>query len=938
MKKLLVATGLAFVCTCGIKAQEIKSLSLNTKDGLAVVRFDDNTGKAHTANLPLITFRLKEKLVDTRQMKVLATGDSTVARFEDKLEVVFRQEKGFKPGWKGSVCIKNLTGKDTLEVWNIVPFGEAADKVYITGFGRHGLSRTYLARPGLTPVNVIVPDNAWNLGFSESVLSDIQVAALARRTTSQKAQIKRFENMLYPGGWVKYDLFADSYTGAWQEGLRLMFQKRMLYDLEAFDNTLYEREDLKWIRHTYVSHLLYAWDHQYYDSKELKNNLLPFIERGKKWYGGDDFIGIWPTWPSLGLDQRNQWDLFRDLPGGLKGLNQTAEMCRKNGTKFFICYNPWDADTRVEGHFTGMAEMIAAIGADGVVLDTKGSSSLELQHAADSVRKGVIMYSEGMAVTKDMPGIVAGRVHNALYYPPMLNLNKLIKPDFTIFRVAEITFSRIRREYATSFFNGYGTEVNIMKPGRPDWIESDYRFFGQTVRILRENTSNFLDYNFIPLVPTLRDNIFVNAWPGNNKLVYTVFSLIPEGFEGNLIEVQTAPGQHWVDVWEHKELEPKNVDGKFYLPVRTEAFHKSWLGTNNEGAVSAVIRFPKVLSVNLNVDRLTLSASAGDEIKIWAGNPDYEKKPAVFDIKQRTIRLGDYFGRFEGNFIIQVFANKEIVDERIVTIEPGTPRLVSSSAATIPAQKTPAGMVKIPEGMFTWKTTNGDDFIKYPEIPVKEPVKMKSFHMDKHPVTNAQFYEFTSATAYRPNDTCNFLKHWVNGKPARGSEKMPVVYVSYEDAQAYAKWAGKRLPTEMEWQYAAQTPDLRPWPWGDDKGVTREEEWVTNTLTVRRLKGINPKFCNTGMGKLEPVGQHPKGANPYGLEDLVGSVWQLTNDEYDDGSVYTVMMKGGSFFNPSSSWWYVQGGPRELHYRQMLLRVSRGFERNSTVGFRCVQD
>jgi gamma-glutamyl hercynylcysteine S-oxide synthase len=89
---------------------------------------------------------------------------------------------------------------------------------------------------------------------------------------------------------------------------------------------------------------------------------------------------------------------------------------------------------------------------------------------------------------------------------------------------------------------------------------------------------------------------------------------------------------------------------------------------------------------------------------------------------------------------------------------------------------------------------------------------------------------------------------------------------------------------------------------------------------------------------MEAVGKHPKGKNPYGLEDLVGSVWQLTHDEYDNGTVHYVIMKGGSYFNPGSSWWYVQGGPRELHYRQMLLRVSRGFERNSTVGFRCLKD
>lgn len=938
MLKKLVITSLAFLCILPLTSQELKFINLKTTKGLVISSFRDNSGIMHEATLPLISFRLGEQLIDTRQMDVVSVGDSMVARLDIRLEIVFWNEPAFAPGWKGNVKIRNLTKKDTLEVWNIVPFGEAPEKVYITGFGRHGLSRTYLARPGLIPVNVIVPDNAWNLGFSESVLADIQVAALSRRISSQKAQIKRFENYLFPGGSVTYALYADSYTGAWQEGLRLMFQKRLLYDLETFDNTLYNRDDLKWIRHTYVSHLLYAWDHQYYDSKELQNNLQAFLDRGKKWYGGDDFIGIWPTWPTLGLDQRNQWDLFRDLPGGLKGLNQTAEMCRKNGTRFFICYNPWDEDTRSESHYGGMAELIKEVGADGVVLDTKGSSSLELQHAADSIRKGVIMYSEGMAVPKDMPGIVSGRVHNALYYPPMLNLNKLIKPDFAIYRVAELAFEPIRREYSTSFFNGYGTELNIFKPGRPDWIEADYRFFGQTVRILRENTTNFVDYNFIPLIPTLQDNIFVNCWPGNDKLVYTILSLIPEGFDGNLFEAQTGEGYHWVDVWEHREIEPKKIDGKLFIPVRTDAFHKSWLGTNNEGAVSSVIRFPSVLSVKLNIDQLNLVASKGDQIRIWAGNPDYEKKPAIFDTKAKTIRLGDYFGRFEGDFVIQLFQNNEILDERIVTIKPGAARLISETVPTEPAAKAPSGMVNIPAGMFTWKTTHGDDFIGYPELPVKEPVKVNSFYMDKFPVTNDQFYTFIKATGYQPADTSNFLKNWVNRKPAKGMERYPVVYVSYEDARAYAQWAGKRLPTELEWQYAAQTPDLRPWPWGDEKGVKREIETVTNTLTVSRIKGIDPKYCNTGLGKMEAVGKHPKGANPYGLEDLVGSVWQLTNDEYDDGTVYYVIMKGGSYFNPSSSWWYVQGGPRELYYRQMLLRVSRGFERNSTVGFRCVKD
>jgi formylglycine-generating enzyme required for sulfatase activity len=169
-------------------------------------------------------------------------------------------------------------------------------------------------------------------------------------------------------------------------------------------------------------------------------------------------------------------------------------------------------------------------------------------------------------------------------------------------------------------------------------------------------------------------------------------------------------------------------------------------------------------------------------------------------------------------------------------------------------------------------------------------------------------------------------------------EDFPVVYISYEDALAYSKWAGKRLPTELEWQYAAQTPALNEWPWKQVNPVNRKEQFVTETLTVSAIEGIDPKFCNLGDGKLYEVGSYPKGVNAYGLQDLTGCVWQLTNDVYESGSYRYIMMKGGSYFKPSSSWWYVQGGPRELHYRQYLLRVSQGFERNATVGFRCVAD
>lgn len=847
--------------------------------------------------------------------------------------------KDYEKGIKGDIVFKNIS-TDTLSISNVVPFGEDPSRVYITGRGEHHLSRTHLFRPGYEPVNVIVPDNAWELGYSGFSLSEGQnVCALTRRTDVDNATKKRFETVLPPGASVTYTLYADLYSGAWQEGLRKIFQDRYLYDVEEFDNTLYERDDLDWMRHSYVIHLMMAWDDQFYDPVTGEYTLEEFLERGNKWYGGDDGYGIWPTWPVLGLDQRNQWDYFRDLPGGLDGLKDMVEVAHENDTRFFICYNPWDESTRLEDHIDGMADMIGRLDADGVVLDTKGSSSKELQEGADSVREGVVMYSEGMAVPKDMQGIVSGRVHNALYYPPLLNLNKFIKPDFAIFRVAELAFSRIRREYATSFFNGYGTELNIFRPGSPEWIEEDYRFFGRTVRILRENTSNFVHEDYTPLIPTQTDNIYVNQWPKGEKTLYTIFSLIPEGYFDALFSIEQEEGYHFVDLWNHEEVAIDTIGGVHYAKVKIPGFDKRWLGTNNEGGVGAIAKLPELLSVSLDSDILSFGAEKGDKILIWAGHPDYEKQPEEFSTEAQEIRLLERFGDHEGKFVVQLFEDDELLDQRTVFIEYGTPRMVSEVKHTSRAKRAPKGMVEIPAGNFVMEVSHGDAFIPYPESPAPEVTRVESFYMDRHPVTNAEFKEFLEESGYQPADPVNFLKEWENGTFPEGKGDYPVVHVSYEDAKAYAAWAGKRLPTELEWQYAAQTTAQNEWPWGNDGGsISKKDQFVTKTLTVSKYEGLDPTLTNPGNGTLDPVGTYPKGANPYGLEDLVGSVWQITNDVYDNTTNRFVMLKGGSYFRPDSSWWYVQGGPQKLHYRQMLLRVSPSFERNATVGFRCVKD
>jgi formylglycine-generating enzyme required for sulfatase activity len=907
-------------------AQTLSSLGLTTEQGLRVHSYSVKPDRQNvlSVDLPLFTFLLNDTLCSSAVSAARPEGDSIVFAFGRKLAGSVRQEKLFSPGWKGALTLRN-TSVETLTVANVVPLGEGADRAYITATGPatylNRLSRSALFRPGFGPIGVVLPDNAWEMGFCDvHASSGGNLVAIARRTGSLKAEERRFRTILPPGASVSYAIYADDHPGDWHEGVRLMFHDRWLYDLGSFNDSLFRRSDLEWIRHSYLMTLLFAWDINYYDRFKGVYGFDKYIGEKRNLLGDYDVFMIWPTWPRLGVDPRNQFDMYRDMPGGLPELKRQSGLMHRRGGKYFISYNPWDESTRREEHLRGMEDLMRRTDADGVVLDTWGESSREFQAAADRVKPGIVLYSEGMAVPKDMPGIVAGRVHDALYMPPPLNMNKIIKPDFAIFRVMQVQEGRLHREAAVCLFNGYGAELNVMRTGRPDWMDEEYRYLGLVVKTLRENSEAFLSQEWTPLLPTTVDSVWVNKWPSRNKTVYTVYGLRPEGFTGPLVECPAAPDRHYVSLWHHTELDTLAVRGRTYLPARLEGFSREWLGTRREANVDCIAWLPRVLKADIQADSLFFSASKGSRIVVTAGNPSYGSRSAEFSSSARAISLYHTFGRYEGKVVIQLLDGTELIDERIVQLEPGTPRLVSPLARTPRTGDAPAGMSEIPAGRYTFVMAATDvpnPVIPYPDYSKPREVMMEEFFIDTYPVTNLQFRDFMRAAHYVPKDTVNFLRHWVNGAPPKDLYNHPVVWVSIEDARSFARWAGKRLPDDMEWQRAAQGTDGRKYPWGNIFDSTR---------------------CNYGMGHTSPVDAYPSGKSPYGVADMVGNVWQLTNDVYDNGSYYFVTMRGGSYYNPTSSMWYVQGGPWPVDKHQMLLMLSPGYDRNSTVGFRCVKD
>jgi formylglycine-generating enzyme required for sulfatase activity len=165
-------------------------------------------------------------------------------------------------------------------------------------------------------------------------------------------------------------------------------------------------------------------------------------------------------------------------------------------------------------------------------------------------------------------------------------------------------------------------------------------------------------------------------------------------------------------------------------------------------------------------------------------------------------------------------------------------------------------MVEVPAGPFMMGNDEGDR----EDRPVHE-VDLPAYEIDKFEVTNTDYSAFVQATGYQTDAEKQGKQSWRDAFK-EGRESHPVVKVSWNDAVAYCEWAGKRLPTEAEWEKAARGTEALRFPWGN--------EWDPSKANVKE----------TGLRSTAVVGSFGSGASPYGVEDMVGNAWEWTGDWY----------------------------------------------------------
>jgi hypothetical protein len=628
---------------------------------------------------------------------------------------------------------------------------------------------------------------------------------------------------------------------AWRKALAA--KRQQIRREIGYDDTLYERPEFDWVRSCYSCCFVMMYDQTFYDPVKNEYTIDSFLDHGVKEFGGYDAVVLWHAYPRIGFDDRNQFDFYRDMPGGLRGLRELSRKIHKRGVKVFIDYNPWDTGTRREdkSDVDVLVELVKAIEADGIFLDTLHEGMEDFRAKLDAVRPGVVLESE-----LTLP---VARIHdhhmswaqwfNDSHVPGVL-WNKWFERRHMMHQI-----KRWKRDHTgelhTAWMNGSGMLVweNVFGSW-VGWSERDRSILRAMLPVQRRYAGLFSGERWTALIRTEQKDVYASLWESDGLRLWTLVNRSDDFVEGLLLKVPHIRGVQYFDLIAGREV------GK----VRRD-----------EAPIKGTIR-PRGIGVF---------------------------------ISGRSESLGEDFAQFlTGQAELDVRASIDTTfparDERLKAVPP---------TKKYNKAEVPEGMVAVPGGKYNMQIRYRNrecGFYRVPKlnkavpphkhlhqiITVQREVQLHPYAIDVSPVTNAEFAAFLKATNYKPKHTEKFLKHWAEGAPPPGRRDHPVVYVALNDARAYAKWAGKRLPTEEQWQFACQRqgPHLR-----------REH-----------------------------------------------TVWEWTESERSDGRTRFCILRGGSFYKAEGSHWYADGGPQDCDFAAKFLLMWPGLDRCSTIGFRCVVD
>ncbi len=393
---------------------------------------------------------------------------------------------------------------------------------------------------------------------------------------------------------------APSQSGSWIEGLNTWRAERR--QRLRYDGTQYERPDLEWTQHVFLQVQVLIWDRSLYDPDRGEYTVDRFLKETQERLGKVDAVLIWHVYPNLGVDDRNQFDLLQDLPGGLDGLHHLVEQFHNRGVKVFFPFLAWDTGTREKGTLpAALSQELKEIGADGINFDTLETVPAPFREAADAIDVPLALEpqfqprDESIAWTNISWNDWVTWEGKQYPFVPMVSKTKWLEPRHSV-----IVTDRFTRDKTDSlqhaFFNGQGYAALENLWGfwygmNPNDAEAVLRF----TSIERAMADNLRSPNWQPHAATLQEGVFASRFPNHSSTLWTIVNRNEYDVAGAQLRVPFQAGTRFYDLWHGVELKPamQGNDGVLSFDLEGRGFGAVFATSENpvSGSLKDLLAF-----------------------------------------------------------------------------------------------------------------------------------------------------------------------------------------------------------------------------------------------------------------------------------------------------------------------------------------------------------
>src|SRR5580698_9938511 len=350
----------------------------------------------------------------------------------------------------------------------------------------------------------------------------------------------------------------------------------------GYDGARYDLPALKWTQSSFMQPQMMVHDRYFYDPIAGKYTVDKYLDDLEKRYGGIDAVLIWPTYPNMGIDNRNQQDMVRSMPGGVEGVRQMVTDFHRRGVRVLFPIMMWDEGTRDAGKSwpDAIAEFMKEIGADGINGDTQDGVPLAFSTAADKVGHPLVFEPEDGPSDEALAWNVMTWGQYKFQFAPTVDKYRWLEPRHQV--NIQGRWNRDKTDdLQYAFFNGEGWESwenvwGIWNGITPRDAEATRR----VATLERAIAPFFASSEWEPLYPMLRYGLYASRWPLAGQTVWTIVNRNEYDVNEDQMSVPYQQGTKYFDLYHGVELQPRIVGSNAVLTFAVEA--------NGFGAVMAM--------------------------------------------------------------------------------------------------------------------------------------------------------------------------------------------------------------------------------------------------------------------------------------------------------------------------------------------------------------